>query len=58
MAAFAIPDVSPARLEETYAALAHGCVRKAAPPGLRIAAITFTHNGQSWTARVGSQLSG
>lgn len=56
--AFFIPQVPPEKQEEVYAGLAGAIGRSAPLIGERIFSITYTHNGETWTATVGERLHG
>lgn len=56
--AFFVPDVLPEKQEEEYVRLAQKAGVRVPSIGDRIYSITFTHDGETWTATVGHQLSG
>jgi hypothetical protein len=59
MAAFFLPRADDdEQAERLYDALAEFAGCEPAPPDQRVQAITFTHEGASWTAQVGEELSG
>ncbi|WP_076070442.1 hypothetical protein [Sphingomonas montana] len=55
---FFVAKVAPEKQEECYVELARAIGRAAPTAGSRIYSITFTHNGERWTATVGEQLRG
>ena len=56
---FFVPFTSSAAdAESAYEQLAKLCHRAPPPKAERIHSITFSHNGQTWTATVGERLSG
>jgi hypothetical protein len=56
--AFFVPAATPENLESVYADFAKMC-RSAVPPvEQRIYSITYTHDGEDWTATVGKNLTG
>ena len=56
--AFFVPVATSDNQESVYAEFAKMC-RVPAPPMLeRIYSITYTHDGEEWTATVGKQLQG
>jgi hypothetical protein len=57
--AFFLPRASDdEQAERLYDALAEFAGCDPAPPGRRVQSIAFTHDGASWTAQVGEELSG
>jgi hypothetical protein len=58
MAQFFIPGTDPDNWEEVYGTLAKLCGRDVPPAGERVYSITFTHEGEVWTATVGETLRG
>lgn len=56
--AFFVPRVAPENQEECYVEFARAIGRAAPAAGSRIYSISFTHNGERWTATVGEQLRG
>ena len=55
---FFIPGVPDNEAEHVYADLARLCGVPVPPLGERIQQITFTHDGEDWTAAVGQHLRG
>lgn len=55
---FFVPKVPPEKQEEIYLELARAIGRAAPTGGARIYSISYTHNGEHWTATVGEQLRG
>lgn len=55
---FFVPKADPDEAESVYGQLAACCGRPVPAHGRRISSITFTHNGEQWTAEVGKRLSG
>lgn len=58
MSTFFLPGVDPGQAEDLYLEVAAELGVPPLPVGQRIASISFDHNGESWTATVGEQLSG
>jgi hypothetical protein len=59
MAAFFLPRAGDdEQAERLYDALAEFAGCEPAPPGRRVAAITFTQDGAEWVAAVGEELTG
>jgi hypothetical protein len=58
MTRFFVPQVGEEQAEQAYTELARFAERSALPVEQRVESITFTHNGEEWTARVGATLSG
>lgn len=58
MPAFFVPHIKPEKSEEAYAELAAACHCGVPGPNERVYSITFTHDGETWTATVGEQLKG
>ncbi|WP_369137469.1 hypothetical protein [Modestobacter versicolor] len=59
MVAFFLPRASDdEQAERLYEALAEFAGCEPAPPGARVAAISFTQDGARWTATVGEELTG
>lgn len=58
MPSFFVPDVAADKQEEAYAFFAEQCHRAVPPLADRIYSITYTHNGEVWTATVGETLRG
>lgn len=56
--AFFVPKLEPGEFEECYLALAAAANCAAPPLGSRIYSISFSSNGEQWTATVGQQLRG
>lgn len=52
------PDFTPEQQEAAYAEFAAMCRHPLPEPGKRIYSITFTHDGEEWTATVGETLRG
>ena len=55
---FFVPHATPEETEDVYASFAEWCGRSVPLRGKRIYSITFVHDGEEWTATVGSQLRG
>lgn len=55
---FFLPNVPPADEEEAFARLATWCSRPVPERERRIYSITYTHDGEEWTATVGQTLRG
>lgn len=55
---FFVPKVPAERQEACYAELAEAIGQHAPEVGSRIYSITYTHNGETWTATVGEKLCG
>ena len=58
MAVFFIPGVGSEHVEDKYAEFARSVRRPVPPVQDRIQSITFTVDGEEWTATVGEQLRG
>ena len=59
MVAFFLPRASDdEQAERLYDALAEFAGCEPAPPGQRVASVTFTQEGAQWVATVGEELSG
>jgi hypothetical protein len=56
--AFFVPASTPENQETNYSDLAKMAGRTVPPIERRIHSITFTHNGEEWTATVGEKLTG
>lgn len=56
--AFFVPMVMPEKQAECYVEFARMIGRVVPAPGSRVYSITFSHNGERWTATVGEQLRG
>jgi hypothetical protein len=56
--AFFVPECAEEKQEQVYAGLATWCSRPSAPVDERIYSIRWIHDGETWTATVGQQLSG
>ena len=55
---FFVPHATEEEREEVYASFAAWCHRAVPPADKRIFSITFTHDGEEWTATVGQSLRG
>jgi len=55
---FFVPNSSPDDAENVFTGMARTCGAEVPPVGERVYSITFTHDGQLWTATVGQTLRG